>query len=68
MELILHADHVLTMNPGNEVIPNGAVLIGRGGRIQRDRRSPCGHQCQPGCGGPNRRELPPLDDGCQSIH
>ena len=34
MELILHADHVLTMNPGNEVIPNGAVLIDAEGRIR----------------------------------
>ena len=34
MELILHADHVLTMNPENEVIPNGAVLIDAEGRIR----------------------------------
>ncbi len=34
MSLILHADHLITMNPNNEVIPNGAVLIGTEGRIQ----------------------------------
>jgi 5-methylthioadenosine/S-adenosylhomocysteine deaminase len=34
MSFILHADHLVTMNPDNEVIPNGAVLIGSEGRIQ----------------------------------
>ncbi|MGE5375266.1 MAG: amidohydrolase family protein [Bacteroidota bacterium] len=34
MTLILHADHLITMNPDNEVIPDGAVLIGADGRIQ----------------------------------
>ena len=34
MSLILHADHLVTMNPDNEVIPDGAVLIGPDGRIQ----------------------------------
>jgi 5-methylthioadenosine/S-adenosylhomocysteine deaminase len=34
MSLILHPDHIVTMNPNNEVIPNGAVLIGPEGLIQ----------------------------------
>ena len=34
MTLILHADHLVTMNPDNEVIPNGAVLIDENGRIR----------------------------------
>jgi len=34
MSLILHADHLVTMNQQNDVIPNGAVLIGSDGRIQ----------------------------------
>jgi 5-methylthioadenosine/S-adenosylhomocysteine deaminase len=34
MTIILHADHLITMNPNNEVIPNGAVLVGTEGRIQ----------------------------------
>ena len=34
MSLILHADHLITMNEHNDVIPNGAVLIGPNGRIQ----------------------------------
>jgi 5-methylthioadenosine/S-adenosylhomocysteine deaminase len=34
MSLILHADHLVTMNPNNQVIPNGAVLIGPDRRIQ----------------------------------
>ena len=33
MTIILHADHLVTMNPDNEVIPDGAVLIGPDGRI-----------------------------------
>ena len=32
--LILHADHLLTMNAGNEVIVDGAALIGADGKIQ----------------------------------
>jgi 5-methylthioadenosine/S-adenosylhomocysteine deaminase len=32
--IILSADHLVTMNAGNEVITNGAVLIGADGRIQ----------------------------------
>jgi 5-methylthioadenosine/S-adenosylhomocysteine deaminase len=31
--IILSADHLITMNPKNEVIVNGAVLIGMDGRI-----------------------------------
>jgi 5-methylthioadenosine/S-adenosylhomocysteine deaminase len=34
MTIILQADHLLTMNKDNEVIPNGAVLIGTEARIQ----------------------------------
>ncbi len=34
MSLILYADHLVTMNPDNEVIPDGAVLISAEGRIQ----------------------------------
>ena len=34
MSLILHADHLITMNRENEVIPNGAVLIDPDGRIR----------------------------------
>jgi len=32
--MILHADHLITMDPNNTVIPNGAVLVGSDGRIQ----------------------------------
>jgi 5-methylthioadenosine/S-adenosylhomocysteine deaminase len=32
--IILHADHLVLINDGNAVIPNGAVLIGTDGRIQ----------------------------------
>ncbi len=32
--IILHADHLLLMNEKNDIIPNGAVLIGADGRIQ----------------------------------
>jgi preprotein translocase subunit YajC len=32
--IILSADYLITMNAGNEVITNGAVLIGVDGRIQ----------------------------------
>jgi 5-methylthioadenosine/S-adenosylhomocysteine deaminase len=32
--IILHADHLLTMNATNEIITNGAVLIGDDGKIQ----------------------------------
>ena len=32
--IILHADHLITMNASNEIIINGAVLIGADGRIQ----------------------------------
>ena len=32
--LILHADHLVTMNPSNEVIVDGAILIGTDGRIK----------------------------------
>ncbi len=32
--IILHADHLVLINDGNTVIPNGAVLIGSDGRIQ----------------------------------
>jgi 5-methylthioadenosine/S-adenosylhomocysteine deaminase len=31
---ILHADHLILMDPNNTVIPNGAVVIGSNGRIQ----------------------------------
>ena len=34
MTLILHADHLVTMNKDNEVIPDGAILIDADGRIQ----------------------------------
>jgi 5-methylthioadenosine/S-adenosylhomocysteine deaminase len=34
MSLILHADHVVTMDPNNNVIPNGAVLVDEQGRIR----------------------------------
>jgi 5-methylthioadenosine/S-adenosylhomocysteine deaminase len=34
MSLILHADHLVTMNPDNHVIPDGAVLVSAEGRIQ----------------------------------
>jgi 5-methylthioadenosine/S-adenosylhomocysteine deaminase len=34
MSLILYADHLVTMNPKNEVIPDGAILIDNDGRIQ----------------------------------
>ena len=32
--IILHADHLITMDQNNAVIPNGAVLVGSDGRIQ----------------------------------
>jgi 5-methylthioadenosine/S-adenosylhomocysteine deaminase len=32
--IILHADHLVLINDGNTVIPNGAALIGSDGRIQ----------------------------------
>ena len=32
--IILHADHLITMNPTNEVITDGAVLVGADGSIQ----------------------------------
>ena len=32
--IILHADHLVSMDERNSVIPNGAVLIGADGRIQ----------------------------------
>ncbi|MFN8383223.1 MAG: amidohydrolase [Anaerolineales bacterium] len=32
--IILHADHLVSMNENNKIIPNGAVLIGADGRIQ----------------------------------
>ena len=32
--IILHADHLITMNATNEIIINGAVLIGKDGKIQ----------------------------------
>src|SRR4030095_15988946 len=32
--IILHADHLITMDQNNTVILNGAVLVGSDGRIQ----------------------------------
>jgi len=32
--IILHADHLVSMNGNNDIIPNGAALIGADGRIQ----------------------------------
>src|SRR6185369_13792061 len=32
--MILHADHLILMDPNNTVIPNGAVVVGSNGRIQ----------------------------------
>jgi 5-methylthioadenosine/S-adenosylhomocysteine deaminase len=32
--IIIHADHLITMNASNEIIISGAVLIGADGRIQ----------------------------------
>jgi 5-methylthioadenosine/S-adenosylhomocysteine deaminase len=32
--LILHADHLLTMNAANQIITDGAVLVGADGRIE----------------------------------
>src|SRR6201988_5176761 len=34
MPIILHADHLITMNQNHAVIPKGAVLVGSDGRIQ----------------------------------
>ena len=45
---ILHADHLILMDPNNTVIPNGAVSIGSDGRIQAEGEAPAIIAASPG--------------------
>jgi 5-methylthioadenosine/S-adenosylhomocysteine deaminase len=38
--IILHADHLILMDPNNTVLPDGAALIGSDGRIQAVGKAP----------------------------
>lgn len=46
--ILLHADVLLTMNAGNDVIPDGGVLIGADGRIQAVGAAPALIAANPG--------------------
>jgi 5-methylthioadenosine/S-adenosylhomocysteine deaminase len=46
--IILHADHLLSMDPDNAVISNGAVLVGSNGRVQAVGEAPVLLTANPG--------------------
>ena len=45
---ILHADHLILMDPHNTIIPNGAVLIDSAGHIQAVGEAPIVIGANPG--------------------
>ncbi len=48
MSIILHADHLILMDPNNTVISDGAVLVGNDGRIQAVGEAPAILTANPG--------------------